>query len=355
MSLVYSSFSYALFSKKPDLLEVENRTIKVYKDVTTSVVNITNFSTMSRRSFFSSGPVQQEKQVGAGTGFIWDNKGHIITNYHVVANVNTKLMVSFNGSKNKLEAKIVGIEPKLDIAVLKVKSLPPGVTPIKPGKSKGLQVGQIAMAIGNPFELGYSMSKGIISALGRKIQGIGGVDIHNMIQTDATINPGNSGGPLLDSSGKLIGMNTMIYSRSGASDGIGFAVPVDDIKLIVPDLIRYGKVKRPALGIKLMPDHYANALRSYGYTQEKDGIIIAEVLKGSAADQAGLQETIRDRNGDVYMGDIILKIDGMKVNSYNDIFHALRKFNIGERVNITVRKRSGAKKTLKLKLQELEE
>jgi S1-C subfamily serine protease len=256
-------------------------------------------------------------------------------------------MISFYKTKEQMEAKVVGVEPKLDIAVLKVKSLPPGTKSMLKGKSANLQVGQMSFAIGNPLGLDYTFTTGVLSALGRKIDGIGGVKITNMIQTDAAINPGNSGGPLLNSSGELIGMNTMIFSASGTSAGLGFAVPVDSISRVVPDLIKYGKIIRPALGIVPLPEQY---LAHLGLDQK--GVVIAAIPEGSNASKAGLRGMRRDRRGQIFMGDIITKIDGQEVNSLDSVFEILEKYKIGDVVKLTII-REGEKKPLvvSLKLQ----
>ncbi len=323
------------------LLDSEQRLIKLYQQTVPSVVNVSNVKEF-KDFFFGSG----KAEVGAGTGFIWDDQGHIITNYHVVQDKRSQFMISFHNTKTQVQAKIVGVEPKLDIAVLKVDTLPSNTKPISIGSSQDLKVGQIAVAIGNPFGLDHTMTSGIVSALGRKIDGIGGVKINNMIQTNADINPGNSGGPLLNSSGEVVGMNTMIYSNSGTSAGLGFAVPIDSIKSVVPDLIKHGKVIRPAIGIVPLAEQYHNH-----FLPGEKGVVIAYVPEGSAADSVGLIGMRRDRMGRLHMGDIIKKVDGKKIDNLDDLFELLDKYKVGDKIKIEVKRDDGAAKTIDLVLQ----
>lgn len=336
-------FCFMSFSgKSSELLETEKQIINVYKQTVPAVVNVSNI-VASNDLFF--GPPQR-REAGVGSGFIWDIKGHIVTNFHVVQDRQNEFYISFHGSKEPVKAKVVGIEPKFDIAVLKVEKLPSNVTPVRVGKSSDLQVGQIGIAIGNPFGLDYTLTTGVISALGRSIPGIAGVKINDMIQTDADINPGNSGGPLINSQGQLIGMNTMIYSSSGASAGVGFAVPVDAISNIVPQLIEHGKIIRPALGISPLPEEYRAR-----FTRDKEGVVIAYVLEGSPADRAGLKGMRRDQRGRLYLGDTILAIDSNQVNNLDDIFHTLNKYKVGDNVQLKIKKDNGKVDTVPMKLQ----
>lgn len=323
------------------LLDTEQRLIKLYQQNVPSVVNVSNIKEFND-FFLGTG----KAEVGAGTGFVWDNLGHIVTNYHVVQDQKSQFLISFHNSNKQVEARIVGVEPKLDIAVLKVEKLPPNLKPITLGSSQDLKVGQIAVAIGNPFGLDHTMTSGIVSALGRKIDGIGGVKIHNMIQTNADINPGNSGGPLLNSSGELIGMNTMIYSNSGTSAGLGFAIPIDSIKTIIPDLIKHGKVIRPALGIVPLAEQYHQH-----FLPGEKGIVIAYVPDDSAAAKAGLRGMRRDRMGRLYMGDIIKKIDKIKIESVDDLFQLLEKYKVGDKITVEIKRDNNETKTLFLYLQ----
>jgi S1-C subfamily serine protease len=320
------------------LLESEKRTIKIYEDVSKSVVSVSNIQTR-RGFFFSSVDVPR----GAGTGFIWDREGHIVTNYHVAQGA-SKFTITFHNDPKQYKAIFVGGEKKKDIAVLKLVEKPSNLVPMKIGKSNNLLVGQMALAIGNPFGLAHSMSKGIISALDRKIDGLGGVKIHGMIQTDAAINQGNSGGPLLNSDGQLIGMNTMIFSTSGSSAGLGFAVPVDTISQIAPQIVKYGKVIRPTLGIGILPDNVRN------YYWRKKGVPISYIDPNGAAGKAGLKGMQEDDQGRVYIGDVITRVQNTKVNTFSEIYNALDKFKIGDTIELHYI-RGGKKKSKKVKLE----
>jgi S1-C subfamily serine protease len=330
-------FSLNSFSSK--LLEVENRTIEIYRKVVPSTVNVSNIK-LARNLFYGEVEVPQ----GAGSGWVWDDKGHIVTNFHVVQGGNTFVITFFNDPK-QYKATIVGTAPEKDIAVLKLSERPAKLSPVELGTSKELLVGQYSFAIGSPFGLDYTLTQGVISALGRKIDGVGGVKINDMIQTDASINMGNSGGPLLDSSGKLVGMNTVIFSTSGSSAGLGFAVPVDTIKQIVPQLIGHGKVIRPGLGISIVPDSMKLRL-----TGSEKGLIISHVDDRGGAAQAGLRGMTQDRYGRVYIGDIIIKVDAKEVNTLDDIYQILDQKKIGDNVQVEyVRDGKPLKASVKLK------
>ncbi len=313
------------------LLEDESNTIEVVKRTKNSVVFVTNIQ-LVRDSFFSS---EEAVPRGSGSGFVWDGQGHIVTNFHVIEDGDI-FNVALPGGEQR-RAKLVGREPNKDIAVLKVEGDLAGLFPLPTGASRDLQVGQKAIAIGNPFGFDHTVTTGIVSALGRSMPGAGGVTIRDMIQTDASINPGNSGGPLLDSAGELIGMNTMIISPSGASSGIGFAVPVDTIRKIVPEIIRNGKVVHPGLGVSLMSDQYA---RRIGL----DGVAILEVPRGSDAARAGLSGLGRDRFGRLFLGDVVTAVDGTKVGSYDDLYTALEDHRIGDTVTLTVKREDHERK-----------
>lgn len=310
-----------------NLLPVENKTIEIYRTALPSTVNVSNIK-LARNMFYGEVEVPQ----GAGSGFVYDNDGHIITNFHVVQG-GSVFVVTFHNDPKQYRAKIVGTAADKDIAVLKLEEKPANLTPIKFGSSKELIVGQSSFAIGSPFGLDYTLTTGVISALGRKIDGIGGVKINDMIQTDAAINMGNSGGPLLDSSGLLIGMNTVIFSTSGSSAGLGFAVPADTIKGIVPQLIAHGKVIRPGLGIGIVPDGMKHRI----FGKEK-GIIVSYVDEKGGAARAGIKGMTQDRFGRTYIGDIILSVDGQDVNSLDDIYQVLEKHKIGDTVKVKYRR-----------------
>ncbi len=330
-------------TERLNLLESEKNTINVFENNVKSVVNVSNIRIARTGWWFHS--EEMEVPAGAGSGFVWDDDGHIVTNYHVIANGDS-FVISFHKDKETYEAEVVGVYPQKDIAVLKLKKKPKKLYPIRPGVSKSLRVGQKALAIGNPFGLDHTMTSGIVSATDRKIRGVANVTIHGMIQTDCSINPGNSGGPLYDSQGKVIGMNTMIYSASGSSAGVGFSVPIDIIKSIVPQIIKHGKVKRPGLGIQLLEERL-----KYHFGIE-EGIVIKYVDPKSPAAKAGLEGMSRDRRGRYLLGDILLKIDGKEVNNYDEIFNVLDNYNVGDEVKITFL-RGDEKKTTTLKLMEL--
>ena len=335
-----------LFSNDQKMLtENERNSVSVFENTVSSVVNVSSITKRASRSSFFFDMPDTEVPAGAGSGFVWDKNGHIVTNFHVIQS-GQKFQVSFHNDKKLYEAKLVGVEPKKDIAVLKLVNKPKSLQSISIGKSKNLKVGQKTLAIGNPFGLDHTMTTGIVSAVGRKVKGIGGVKIHDMIQTDAAINPGNSGGPLINSRGELIGMNTQILSGSGTSSGVGFAVPVDTINRIVPEIIKHGKVIRPGLGIGILPEHIKSR-----FGVEK-GIVISHVDPKGGAAKAGLQGVGQDKWGNIYLGDIITKIDGKAVDSFDDIYHALDKYEVGDHVNVEYI-RDEEKESVKLKLMEL--
>lgn len=266
---------------------------------------------------------------GSGTGFIWDKSGHIVTNYHVIDKARTLSVTLYN--QKTYPAKLVGGEPKKDIAVLKIDAPATELNPISlPKEGYELSVGQKTLAIGNPFGLDHTLTTGIISAMGRDQRGYGGVTIRDMIQTDASINPGNSGGPLLDSNGDLIGMNTMIFSSSGASAGIGFAVPISTIRRVVPQIIKTGKAQQIGLGISILSDSVA---RNNGIK----GVIIQSVAPKSPAEKAGLKGVTSNSRG-TFMGDIIIGIDDEKIQTYDDLYNTLDTHQPGDTVKVKIRR-----------------
>jgi S1-C subfamily serine protease len=244
------------------------------------------------------------------------------------------------------EATIKGVWPDKDIAVLRVDAPADRLHPIAVGSSSDLLVGQTVYAIGNPFGLDFTLTTGVVSALNREIESLTGRTIQGVIQTDAAINPGNSGGPLLDSAGRLIGMNTMILSRSGGSAGIGFSVPVDTINQVVPQLITHGRVIRPGLGVVLADDQLAQRL-------ELKGVLIVSVQKDSAADRAGLRPTMEGRNGRIILGDIILRVGTTPTPNQNALLNALERYEVGEAVELTVQ-RENAVEQVKVTLQAIQ-
>lgn len=308
----------------PRLTEDERNTIEVVRKTRNSVVYITNLQYVRDFFYSSDQPVPR----GSGSGFVWDDRGHIVTNFHVI-DEGDKFMISLPNQK-QVEATLVGREPSKDIAVLKLGERVADLTPVTIGTSRDLQVGQKVVAIGNPFGFDHTVTKGIVSALGRTMPGAGGVTIRDMIQTDASINPGNSGGPLLNSAGELIGMNTMIYSPSGASSGLGFAVPVDTVRKIVPQIIQFGKVTRPDIG-GLTPVRDEVARRA-----GVEGAVILEVARDSRAYDLGLRGLYRDNFGRLLIRDVITGIDSTGIKSYDDLFAALDNYKIGDTVTLTV-------------------
>ena len=324
-----------------DLLPVETKTIDIYRKVVPSTVNVSNIK-LARNFFYGEVEVPQ----GAGSGFVWDDQGHIVTNFHVVQG-GSSFVVTFYNDPKQYRATIVGTAPDKDIAVLKLEEKPAKLMPIPVGTSKDLQVGQYSFAIGSPFGLDYTLTTGVISALGRKIDGIGGVKINDMIQTDAAINMVNSGGPLLNSSSNLIGMNTVIFSTSGSSAGLGFAVPVDSIKLIVPQLIKHGKLIRPGIGIGIVPESMKQRM-----IQSTKGLVISYIDEKGGAAEAGLKGMTQDQYGRIYIGDIIVSVDGTSVNNLDDIYQVIDKKNIGDTVDVKY-SRDGKILSTKIKLKAL--
>ncbi len=320
------------------LLPSELNTIAVAREASPSVVFVTNIA-LVQNIFLDEYAVPQ----GAGSGIVWDKDGHILTNYHVVEG-GSAFLVTFKDHK-QLDARLVGVEPRKDIAVLQVDARKEKLVPISTGDSADLQVGQKTVAIGNPFGLDDTVTQGIVSALNRQIEGAGGVTIHGMIQTDAAINPGNSGGPLLDSDGRLIGMNTMIYSNSGNNSGVGFAVPVNVIKRIVPEIIRYGHSIEPGLGVNILSDRQA-----YDLLGSQAGVVVASVRPDTPAARAGLRGISRDPDtGRLVLGDIIVGINKTPIADYDDLYNALDALKKGDVVTVKTL-RGGRKRSYRVRL-----
>jgi S1-C subfamily serine protease len=281
---------------------------------------------------------------GTGTGFLWDTAGHVVTNYHVVDSGRSqgRYTVTLHSQKT-YDAELLGGDPNKDVAVLRLLNCDEPLTPLPvlPATEK-LEVGQTAIAIGNPFGLDHTLTTGVISALGREVQGYGGVTIRDMIQTDASINPGNSGGPLIDSGGYLIGMNTMIFSKTGGSAGIGFAVPVSAIRRVVPQVIQTGRVESPGIGIEPLPDHYAARAGIAG-------VVVTRVFPNSPAALAGIRGLQQDRRGEILLGDIIVGIEDLKVADFDDLYNAFDRFKVGDEVSVKLI-REGQPTVVKLRL-----
>jgi S1-C subfamily serine protease len=317
------------------LTEEERATIDLFEHASPSVVYITSLSV--RRDFFTLNVL--EIPSGTGSGFVWDDDGHVVTNFHVIQGAD-RAQVTL-ADRTTWTASLVGIAPAKDLAVLRIDAPRDLLKPLPLGGSAELRVGQSVYAIGNPFGLDQTLTTGIISALGREIESVAQVPIRDVIQTDAAINPGNSGGPLLDSSGRLIGVNTAIYSPSGAYAGIGFSIPVDTVKWVVPELITHHKLRRPSLGLEL-------ATPQVGRRLGVDGALVLAVQPGGAAERAGILPTRRTRGGDIELGDVIVALEDTEIRSNNDVTLALERRTPGEEVELTVVR---AGRTLKVRVR----
>jgi S1-C subfamily serine protease len=314
----------------------EKNVIRIFKNSSRSVVFITTLQ--SGEDFFDFHRPRQ----GSGSGFVWDKKGHIVTNFHVVRNAST-IRVRLP-DHSTWPAQLVGKAEGKDLAVLRIRAPKAKLFPIKIGRSNDLQVGQSVLAIGNPFGLERTLTVGVVSALNRQIKSRVGLPIRGVIQTDAAINPGNSGGPLLDSSGHLIGINTAILSTSRASAGIGFAVPVDTIFTVIPQLIQFGEIRRPRLGI--VPYQDPQMMQSLG----KTGVMVGQVQPRSPAALAGIQGMRTTPDGDIVLGDIIIAINKQRIHSIPDLLSVLEHFKIGDTIAILV-DRGGTQRTVNIRLQ----
>ena len=300
----------------------ERSTIELFEEASPSVCFITSIG-YRRRSSFSLRA--DEIPQGTGSGFIWDRSGHVITNYHVIRGAGGARVTL--ADQSTWDASWVGGAPEKDLAVLAIDAPREKLVPLALGASAGLRVGQSVFAIGNPFGLDQTLTTGVISALGREIESLTGVAIRDVIQTDAAINPGNSGGPLLDSAGRLIGVNTQILSTSGAYAGIGFAIPADTVAWVVPELIAKGRIERPVLGVAMV------AAKRF---VDLEGALITRVTPRSGAEKAGLQPAYRDNRGRIVIGDVILALDGTSIRSEDDLVLALERREAGETVVLTV-------------------
>jgi len=305
-----------------DLAADELNTIDIFRANSPAVVYVTSIAL--RRGFFSLNAVEIPQ--GTGTGFVWDDLGRIVTNYHVISDANRVQVTMADNSTWK--AVLVGVAPDKDLAVLQIDAPSHLLKPIVIGSSKDLLVGQKVFAIGNPFGLDQTITSGIISALNREIKAVTGRVIDGVIQTDAAINPGNSGGPLLDSAGRLIGVNTAIFSPSGAYAGIGFAVAVDIVNDIVPQIIKHGRIIRPGIGATLADEGVTKRLGI-------EGVLILNVDQGGPAEKAGLQPTTQYR-GEIILGDIITAVAGVQISSFEELLTELERFEVGAEVPFTI-------------------
>lgn len=305
------------------LTESEKSLISLFDRAAPSVAYITTETQVARGFFGEQVGVEQ----GAGSGFVWDNQGHIVTNYHVVGGT-TRVLVQLETGKEPIPATFVGGTPDYDLAVVKLESIPSGVVPIPLGTSRDLKIGQQVIAIGNPFGLDRTMTTGIVSALDRNLPTQNFAEISGVIQTDAAVNPGNSGGPLLDSAGRLVGVNTAIRSTSGSFAGVSLAIPVDIVNRIVPQLIARGFAARPGIGIDpVNPVLVARA--------GIKGVVIDTVREGTPAAQAGLKGLRRTRSG-ASLGDVIIAVNGKSVDTVSNYFAELDRVGIGNIAELTV-------------------
>jgi S1-C subfamily serine protease len=341
-SYVLPRNSPALATPRPvtprgDLLTGEKARIQLFRNTWKSVVHITTLAV--RQAPFSMNALKVPQ--GTGSGFIWDNHGDIVTNFHVIAGADEARVTLADHSEWR--ARLVGQSSRNDIAVLRIVGAAQRLAPLAIGTSRNLVVGQDVIAIGSPFGLDYTLSTGVISGLGREIEGAGGLPITGVIQTDAAINPGNSGGPLLDSAGRLIGMNTAIVSPSGASAGVGFAVPVDTVARVVPQLIAYGREIRPVMGVELADDALSERIGL-------NGVLVLRIVPGSPADQVGILPTRRDPGtGEIVLGDVITDLDGGAVHSNAEVYLQLEKFHPGDNISVGLL-RDGEHRTVSLVL-----
>jgi S1-C subfamily serine protease len=312
-----------------DLASDEQSTIAIFERSAPSVVYVTNLAV--RRDLL--GLNVMEVPQGTGSGFLWDDAGHLVTNFHVIQGAQAAEVTLADHSTWK--ARLVGYEADKDLAVLHIDAPRDRLRPLALGTSRDLKVGQKVFAIGNPFGLDHTLTSGVISALGREIRAVTGRAIRDVIQTDAVINPGNSGGPLLDSAGRLIGVNTAIYSPGGEGGGtfigIGFAVPVDTVNRIIPQIVAHGRVVRPGIGVVVAEDRVTKELGL-------SGVLVLDVTPGSAAERAGLRPTRRDENGRIHLGDFIVAVDGAEVEDRDELLHRLEQKEVGAGVTLTVRR-----------------
>ena len=324
----------------PSSVSDEQNSIEVYKALSPGVAFIT--TSVTGADFYGQ---EFERERGSGSGSVIDNQGHILTNYHVIEGAQ-KLTVSLGGDK-VFPARVIGGDPDTDLAVIKIEPPREGLTVVQLGDSEKLAVGQKVLAIGNPFGLDRTLTTGVISGLQRPIRARNGRPIDAAIQTDASINPGNSGGPLLDKFGRMIGINSQILSPAGGSVGVGFAVPVNTAKRVIPQLIQFGEVRRPKLGVDAYP---VKRLQEQGVDLPvESGLLLRAVVNGGAAQQAGLRGLSRDSQGYVILGDIITAIDGETVKDIDDLYRYLDKKQIGSTVQVQIY-RDGKTQSVPVKL-----
>lgn len=306
--------------------EDEANNMEIFRAASPSVVFVTN-KALFRTDRFSLN--MQEIPQGSGTGFVWDKTGLIVTNVHVIKDASSVTITLQDQST--WDAELVGYAPGKDLALLRIAAPADKLIPLPLGDSSELEVGRKVIAIGNPFGLDTTLTVGVVSALGREINSLSARKIRNVIQTDASINPGNSGGPLLNSLGQLIGVNTQIISPSGASAGIGFAIPVNTVKKVIPQLLEYGQEVRPILGIQNPPD-------AWSLQNGIEGVPILAVSRGLPADKAGMKGIEETRSGAIILGDVIVEIDGTKIANSDDLLNALEQHLPGDTVKVVTRR-----------------
>jgi|688.fasta_scaffold74826_1 S1-C subfamily serine protease len=304
----------------------EAETVRIYHDVAPSVVNIVNLSAPRDNMQIDEFAIRR----GTGSGFVWNQSGYIVTNHHVLLG-GDRFLVSFANRQGQFDGELVGIAPDQDLAVLKINAPAEFLKPAPLGTSDGLSPGQKVLAIGSPFELDRTLTVGVISGLGREIPSLTKRPILGVIQTDAAINPGSSGGPLLDSAGLVIGVNAQIRSSTGQNAGVGFAIPIDTVRRIVPQLIQSGRVDRVGMGIEILDDRFT---AQWGLA----GVMVRNVAPGSPAAQAGLLPMRRDESGRNLAGDLILAIDDTPIANSLDLFRALDQKQPGGKVQVQLQR-----------------
>ncbi len=309
--------------------EDEANSMAVYRKASPAVVHVTNHA-LIRGNYFSRNV--QEIPRGAGTGFVWDRNGLVVTNFHVIQGA-SRIVVEMR-DRSEWDAAVIGVAPEKDLAVLRIEAPRESLATLPVGDSSELEVGRKVLAIGNPFGLDTTLTTGVVSATGREIASVGNRKIRNVIQTDAAINPGNSGGPLLNSLGELVGVNTAIYSPSGASAGIGFAIPVNTVLEVVPQLISYGRLLRPIIGVELASDRWS---RRHGI----EGVPVTRVFPGLPAARAGMRGAYRNLRGDIVLGDVITAIDGRPIASNDDFLSYMESKKPGDAVTLAATRAGG--------------
>ncbi len=321
-----------------NLADDETATIELFSQVSPSVVHITSVAQL--QNVFTLDV--ETLKAGTGSGFVWDTRGHIVTNLHVIEKAQGAMVTLHDNSHHS--ARLVGFDKSHDLAVLKIEAPAGKLAPIAVGESAQLQVGQKVFVIGSPFEFDHTLTTGVISGLNRRVPTSSDRKIHGAIQTDAAINPGNSGGPLLDSAGRLIGINTAIFSESGGSNGIGFAIPVDVVNVIVPDLIQDGQISRAWMGVALRENVVIGRVRL-------QGVLVEQVAPDGPAEKAGILPMRRDEGFGILLGDQIVAINNDKIESVSDLLALVSKYRAGNTVDVGII-RAGKPMTISVRLED---